>query len=153
MIASFGENIKDELDDEQNNLVVNSREKLLKSIPPQVSERDVVEAINLKIGTGSISGSFVMQTRQIGNTVKSLKITLKNPELAKKIVDEKSLQVKDSLIEVSYYVDLQERRADNDTSKPQPKAPSQDLIPPGPGNLIVSGCIIICTSFLQIHIV
>ncbi|KAA6403903.1 MAG: hypothetical protein EZS28_000573 [Streblomastix strix] len=119
--------------------VVNSREIFLKSIPPQVSERDVVEAINLKIGTGSISGSFVTQRRQIGNTVKSLKITLKNPELAKKIVDEKSLQVKDSLIEVSYYVDLREKHADNDTSKPQTKAPSQDLILPGPGNLIVSG--------------
>ncbi|KAA6362679.1 MAG: hypothetical protein EZS28_041794, partial [Streblomastix strix] len=116
-----------------------SREIFLKSIPPQVSEHDIIEAINLKIGTDSISESFVVQRRQFGNTIKSLKITLKNPEFAKKIVDEKSLQVKDSLIEVSYFVDLREKHADNDTSKPQPKAPSQDLILPGPGNLIVSG--------------
>ncbi|KAA6380219.1 MAG: hypothetical protein EZS28_024254 [Streblomastix strix] len=139
MIASFGENIKDELDDEKDNLVVNSREIFLKSIPPQVSEHDIIEAINLKIGTDSISESFVVQRRQFVNTIKSLKITLKNPEFAKKIVDEKSLQVKDSLIEVSYFVDLQEKHADNDTSKTQPKASGQELIPPGPGNLIVSG--------------
>ncbi|KAA6358109.1 MAG: hypothetical protein EZS28_046364, partial [Streblomastix strix] len=47
MITNFDENIEIELDNEQDNLqqVVNSREIFLKSIPPHVSERDIVEAI------------------------------------------------------------------------------------------------------------
>ncbi|KAA6403517.1 MAG: hypothetical protein EZS28_000963 [Streblomastix strix] len=139
MIASLGENIEDELDQDQDNMNQNNTEVFLKNIPPQITEHDIIDAIQLNLGADSIKESFVTQRRQIQNSVKSLKITFQTPVHAKKIVDSKQLKVKDSLIDVSYCIVLQDKHTDNDTFKLQPKAPELELIPPGPGNLIVSG--------------
>ncbi|KAA6388878.1 MAG: hypothetical protein EZS28_015598, partial [Streblomastix strix] len=139
MIENFDENSKVELDEDQDNLNKNNSEVFLKNIPTQVTERNIIEAIQSKLGADSIIKLFVTQRRQLQNQAKSLKITLKTSDLAKKIVDQKHLKVKDSLIEVSYYANLRDKKSNKQSSQTGPKENKQNLIPPGPGNLIVSG--------------
>ncbi|KAA6364641.1 MAG: hypothetical protein EZS28_039832, partial [Streblomastix strix] len=77
----------------------NNTEVFLKNIPPQITEHDIIDAIQLNLGADCIKESFVTQRHQIQNSGKSLKITFQTPVQASEL----------------------------------------ELIPPGPGNLIVSG--------------